>query len=120
MSFFLAQTPPIGEDQAHNNATDDMLSSTLHSPSISPGSSHHSAAATGDHEMPHEKSRTSLEIIVNNDTICLKGTGPEVEPALLSGHLALYLTESTSIKEISLSFRGKARLPLPSHEPLVA
>lgn len=124
MSFFVAQAPsPGGGGQAHNNTADeDVLSSALHSAphtSSFPGSSHHSASGTVDHEMLHEKSRTSLEIIVNNDTICLKGTGPEVEPAVLSGHVALYLTESTSIKEITLSFRGKARLPLPSHEPLV-
>jgi hypothetical protein len=123
MSFFVAQTPfpPIGED--HNATDEDILSSALHSALhtfTSPGSLHHSTPATGDHEMLPEKSRTSLEIIVNTDTICLKGTGPEVEPALLSGHVALHLTESTSIKEITLSFRGKARLPPPSHEPLVA
>ena len=122
MSFLLAQTasPLVVEDQEYNNGTDeDLLSSALHSALnfTSPGSSHHSSQATGDHEMLHEKSRTGLEIIVNPETICLKGTGPEVEPALLSGHVALHLTESTSIKEITLSFRGKARLPLPSHEP---
>lgn len=70
-------------------------------------------------EMHPEKSKSHLDISFHPETLYLKGTGPDVEPALLSGHVSLYLTESTSIKEITLSFRGKARLPVPSHEPYV-
>ncbi|KAF7376460.1 Arrestin-C domain-containing protein [Mycena sanguinolenta] len=57
------------------------------------------------------KERPYLEIHLDNDYVCLKGTGNDVEPARLTGHVALYLAESTPIKEITLQFRGKARLP---------
>ncbi|EIW83454.1 hypothetical protein CONPUDRAFT_81390 [Coniophora puteana RWD-64-598 SS2] len=71
---------------------------------------------TSPHHAQHEhdskdKPHSNIEIAVNSDWLTLKGTGVDVEPALLSGHIALYLTESTSIKEITLQFRGKARLP---------
>ena len=59
----------------------------------------------------------SMEIIVSSDIIPLKGTGVDVEPALLSGHVSLYLTESTSFKEITLQFRGKARVPVNPTDP---
>jgi hypothetical protein len=52
-----------------------------------------------------------LEIFVDSDSLYLKGTGPDIEPALLSGHVALSLVETTPVKEITLKFRGKARLP---------
>jgi arrestin-related trafficking adapter 4/5/7 len=64
-----------------------------------------------EHDMTKEKERPRLEILVDSDCLFLKGTGSDVEPALLSGHVALNLTESTSFKEITLKFRGKARLP---------
>lgn len=63
-----------------------------------------------------DKDRPRLEIILDSETLYLKGTGVDVEPARLSGHVALYLAESTSIKEITLQFRGKARLPVPAYE----
>lgn len=66
-----------------------------------------------------DKERPRLEIILDKDCIFLKGTGVDVEPARLSGHVALYLAESTSIKEITLQFRGKARLPVPTNESYV-
>jgi len=62
-----------------------------------------------------EKFQPSLEIVVTNDVLCLKGPGTEVEPVLLSGNVALYLPEDTDIKDITLHFRGKARLP-PSND----
>jgi hypothetical protein len=78
-----------------------------------------SSGAPPDHQMgrtdthPH-KSR--LEIILDSPFLTLKGTGPDVEPTSLSGHVALFLTESTSIKEITLQFRGKAKIPMPANE----
>lgn len=63
-----------------------------------------------------DKERPPLEILLDKEVIYLKGTGVDVEAARLSGHVALYLSESTSIKEITLQFRGKARLPVPAHE----
>ncbi|KAJ7072018.1 hypothetical protein C8F01DRAFT_1102191 [Mycena amicta] len=57
------------------------------------------------------KERSYLEISLDNEYVCLKGTGNDVEPARLTGHVVLHLAESTPIKEITLQFRGKARLP---------
>ncbi|KAF5357414.1 hypothetical protein D9758_005859 [Tetrapyrgos nigripes] len=71
-----------------------------------------------EHDMGREKERPRLEVLLDKETICLKGTGVDVEPARLSGHVALYLAESTSIREITLQFRGKARLLTPNHESL--
>ncbi|KAI3613232.1 arrestin domain-containing protein [Moniliophthora roreri] len=65
-----------------------------------------------------EKERLRLEIQLDKECIELKGTGVDVEPARLSGYVALSLSESTSIKEITLIFRGKARLPVPGHETM--
>ncbi|KAI0630418.1 hypothetical protein C8Q77DRAFT_1219962 [Trametes polyzona] len=70
--------------------------------------------------MPDRKSdkHPHLEIHVASDLLCLRGTGVDVNPALLSGNVVLHLSEPTSIKEITLSFRGKARLPVSAAEPL--
>ncbi|KAJ7130838.1 hypothetical protein C8R43DRAFT_1089948 [Mycena crocata] len=65
-----------------------------------------------------EKERPCLEIHLDNEYLCLKGAGNDVEPARLTGHVALYLAESTPIKEITLQFRGKARLPPPGHDSI--
>ena len=83
-----------------------------------PGPSSHNPVP--GHDMGKEKERPRLEIIVDQECLFLKGTGVNVEPALLSGQVALYLAESTSIKEITLQFRGKAKLPAPQHEPYAA
>ncbi|KAJ7899066.1 hypothetical protein B0H13DRAFT_2337218 [Mycena leptocephala] len=64
-----------------------------------------------------DKERPRLEVHLDNEFLCLKGTGNDVEPARLTGHVALYLAESTPIKEITLHFRGKARLPPSPYEP---
>lgn len=61
-----------------------------------------------------EKLQPMLEIVVASDVLCLRGPGTEVEPALLSGNVVLYLPEDTDIKGITLHFRGKARLPSTS------
>ncbi|KAJ3896199.1 hypothetical protein GG344DRAFT_37221 [Lentinula edodes] len=87
-------------------------------PSFLPQSGSLSSLSPTDHDMSKEKERARLEIILEKECIFLKGTGVDVEPARLSGHVALYLSESTSIKEITLQFRGKARLPVPSHESI--
>ncbi|KAH0589555.1 hypothetical protein H2248_005290 [Termitomyces sp. 'cryptogamus'] len=59
-----------------------------------------------------------IEILLDSPKGCifLKGVGVDVEPTLLSGHVAIYLSEATSIKEITLQFRGKARLSVPPSE----
>ncbi|KAJ7495887.1 hypothetical protein B0H11DRAFT_1857140 [Mycena galericulata] len=71
-----------------------------------------------DCDMRDLKERPCLEVHLDNEYLCLKGTGNDVEPARLTGHVALYLAESTPIKEITLQFRGKARLPPSAHDPI--
>ncbi len=70
---------------------------------------------------PHKKDdkHSSIEIILDDETLVLRGTGAEVSPARLSGRVALHLTESTPVKEITLQFRGKAKLPPLANEPSV-
>jgi len=58
-----------------------------------------------------EKLQPTLEVVVTNDVLYLRGPGTEVEPVLLSGNVVLCLPEDTDIKDITLHFRGKARLP---------
>lgn len=82
---------------------------------LTPGSSHLNPSSSNDNDMGKERPR--LEILLDSECLYLKGTGIDVEPSRLSGNVALYLTEATSIKEITLSFRGKARLPVPATDP---
>ncbi|KAJ7693341.1 hypothetical protein B0H17DRAFT_1279204 [Mycena rosella] len=56
------------------------------------------------------KERPCLEVHLDNEYICMKGTGNDVEPARLTG--------TTPIKEITLQFRGKARLPPVPHDSI--
>ncbi|KAF8658312.1 hypothetical protein AX16_002081 [Volvariella volvacea WC 439] len=64
------------------------------------------------------KHRPRLEILLDTPHIYLKGTGVDVEPATLSGHVLLDLAEATSVKQVVLSFKGKARVPVVHHEAL--
>jgi hypothetical protein len=67
--------------------------------------------------MGREKERSQIEIILDTPFVALRGsTGADVEPAALSGHVNLFLVEDTDIKEVSLHFRGKARIPVPASE----
>src|SRR6267154_2600642 len=91
---------------------DDHLSAALH------------AALTRVHKDMHPKDKSHhdksrIDIIPDSDVLALKGTAVDVEPALLSGHLVLTLSEATSIKEINLQFRGKARIPPHLNDPYV-
>jgi hypothetical protein len=65
----------------------------------------------------HAHGPPTLEIVLGQEYIHLKGTGRDVDPATLAGTIVLNLTERTSIKGITLQFRGKARLPMHSHDP---
>jgi hypothetical protein len=58
--------------------------------------------------------RPHLDVILDNPYLVLKGTGTDVDPTTLSGHVRLVLTEPTSIKEITLQFKGKAKIPVIS------
>ncbi|KAF7983831.1 hypothetical protein HWV62_19095 [Athelia sp. TMB] len=128
MAFYAPGNPPSPptalDAQIHGSSEVDALSSALHSalhPFTNSTSGAHGGPSQADHpvDMHPEKSKSSLDISFHPETVYLKGTGPNVDPTLLTGHVSLYLTESTSIKQITLSFRGKARLPIPSHEPYV-
>ncbi|KAF9446232.1 hypothetical protein P691DRAFT_674036 [Macrolepiota fuliginosa MF-IS2] len=65
------------------------------------------------------KERSHLEVALDAQHLTLRGTGVDVEPTRLSGHVMLYLAEDMPLKEITLQFRGKARIPIPSSESLL-
>ena len=65
--------------------------------------------------IPHpqqDTERPRLDVILDKQYLVLKGTGPDVDPTTLSGHVRLVLTEPTSIKEITLQFKGKAKISI--------
>ncbi|KAF7356929.1 Arrestin-C domain-containing protein [Mycena venus] len=70
-------------------------------------------ASTDEHARSGQE---SLEILLDHEYVFLRGTGVDVEPARLSGNVALYLTEPTTIRSITLQFRGKAYLPVPPQD----
>src|SRR5712671_35494 len=74
-------------------------------------STHGTHAERQDLVSRRDDKQNSIEIVVNTDVLVLRGTGVEVEPALLSGHVVINLVESTPVKQITLQFRGKAKLP---------
>jgi arrestin-related trafficking adapter 4/5/7 len=117
MSLPLAHDPPTESDDAHattgsrTGSDADLLASALHH--ALQGFTH---PADRQDSVPTSTSRKddkhlNIEIIVDNDLLTLRGAGVEVTPALLSGHVVLHLAESTPVKQITLQFRGKAKLP---------
>lgn len=119
---------------APRESEEDFLSAALHAalqplsnlagPSNHPSHAPHTPSNSidvHDRDMAndkHDKAHSYVDINVNHDTLVLRGTGVDVTPALLSGNVILYLTEPTSIKEITLQFRGKARIPPSASESL--
>ncbi|KAF8199765.1 hypothetical protein K438DRAFT_1933120 [Mycena galopus ATCC 62051] len=95
-----------------------MTFSILSSPSLEINQDDDPATSLSrlDLDMQNKERPVCLEVHLDNEFVCLKGTGNDVEPARLTGHVALYLAESTPIKEITLQFRGKARLPPSPHD----
>ena len=87
----------------------DLLASTLHHVLLGTTHTHHSDRQDDKH--------TGIDLVVNEDVLTLKGNGAEVTLALLSGQIVLDLAESTTVKQITLQFRGKARLPAVDNEP---
>jgi hypothetical protein len=116
MALPLARVPSSGgvvDSQLTRQGTDvDLLASALRH-ALVPHTHHHP-----DHSSPSKKDDkpTNIEIIVNSDVLTLRGIGVEVTPALLSGQVALNLAESTPVKQITLQFRGKAKLPPVENE----
>ena len=103
-----------GANSTRQGADVDLLASALHH-ALQPPRAHHpdcqDSAAPKKDDKP-----TNIEIIVDSDVLTLRGTGAEVTPALLSGQVALNLAESTPVKQITLQFRGKAKLPPVENE----
>jgi hypothetical protein len=108
-------TRPSSPQIPTSTPVDDHLSAALHAAL----SRVHDDMVHQDrsHHPPPDKSR--IDIVLDSDVLALKGTAVDIEPALLSGHVVLTLSEATSIKEINLQFRGKTRVPPPPHEPYV-
>jgi hypothetical protein len=96
----------------------DLLASTLHHvlQNVVPPHTHHHHPDRQDSVPKKDDKPTNIEIIVDSDVLTLRGTGAEVTPALLSGQVALNLAESTPVKQITLQFRGKAKLPPVENE----
>lgn len=88
----------------------DLLASNLHH--VLHGVNHNSDRYDDKH--------TGIDLIVNSDVLTLKGNEAEVSPALLSGQIVLDLAEPTTVKQITLQFRGKAKLPPVENEPWVS
>jgi hypothetical protein len=101
---------PVAPISSHQGAEVDLLASTLHH--VLQGITH------SDH--PQDDKHTGIDLVVDSDVLALKGNGAEVNPALLSGQIVLDLAESTTVKQITLQFRGKAKLPPVENEPWVS
>src|SRR5579863_8811889 len=117
MALPLARVPSLGgvshlstASATRQGADVDLLASTLHHAlqTIAPHTHHPDRQ---DSASKKDDKPTSIEIIVDSDVLTLRGTGVEVTPAILSGQVALNLAESTPVKQITLQFRGKAKLP---------
>lgn len=113
---------PSGISRTHQGHTENpsitSISAMLGSGATSTSTSTPASEPKDPVDMPSrekEKPQPTLEIVVANDVLCLKGPGTGVDPALLSGNVVLSLPEATPIREITLSFRGKVRLP-PSYD----
>lgn len=107
-------TRPSSPQLSTSPLVDDHLSTALHAAL----SRVHDDMVHQDrsHHPPPDKSR--IDIVLDSDVLALKGTTVDTEPALLSGHVVLTLSEATSIKEINLQFRGKTRVPPSLNEPI--
>lgn len=125
-SASVAQPAVVTPTQGHEDHLVSALHAAFHSLSLS---SQQAASSSTPFVAPEdmssqsslgkdkEKSHMSLDIQVASDQLYLKGTGVDVEPALLTGNVVLTLTEATSIKQITLFFRGKARVPPNPNDP---
>jgi hypothetical protein len=67
-----------------------------------------------------QQERPRLDVVLDNQYLVLKGPGPDVDPTTLSGHVRLVLTEPTAIKEITLQFKGKAKISSNSYDFLIS
>ena len=116
MAYVLAFPPSasISPRDIQEDARPPGHSSASSSSAYYPHSSNH--PHTSQEMGKSDKGPISVDIVVASDTLVLRGTGVDVAPALLSGNVVLNLSEATSIREISLSFRGKAKIPPSASE----
>ena len=106
MAFLLSQSRPSSPSPRGSISHED----DSEGPRL-PASSTHDAL-----EMAREPSKSYLDIILDTPFLTLRGLGPDVESTRLSGNVLLFLTEPTSVKEITLHFKGKAKLPTSASE----
>jgi arrestin-related trafficking adapter 4/5/7 len=102
-------------DQQDAHISSDLLERAM----LTPTSNHpdmHDTYETLVFRGDEEKLHSFLDICVDSDQLYLRGSGDHTEPTVLSGHVVLQLVEATSIKEITLHFGGKARMPIMSSD----
>ncbi|KAI0302678.1 hypothetical protein BC826DRAFT_948710 [Russula brevipes] len=107
-----AATARQGTEVGLASAVHHALQGTTPHTHHTPNDRHESAPKRDDRQ-------NNIEIVVNTDVLTLRGAGVEVTPALLSGQVVLDLAESTTVKQVTLQFRGKAKLP-PIENELVS
>ncbi|KAI0036968.1 hypothetical protein K488DRAFT_75724 [Vararia minispora EC-137] len=126
MAFHLSRsmpsTPPADDhdpdlSRSSHPSDVDSLATALHNALADVSGSLSTDAHPPEHDMGPKLS-SSIEIVLASDLLTLRGVGVDVAPTLLTGHVVLNLAEATSIKAITLQFRGKARLPAPASESM--
>ncbi|CAK5267198.1 unnamed protein product [Mycena citricolor] len=68
------------------------------------------------HDEGSHSNDQQLEVLLDHEYLFLSGTGLDVEPAHLSGRVVLNLSEPTTIRSVSLQFRGKTYLSVPPQD----
>ena len=106
----------VAASSTRQGADVDLLASALHNALQSITPHPHTHHCQDSVPTSRKDDKYNIEIIVDTNVLTLRGTGTEVTPALLSGQVALNLTESTPVKQITLQFRGKAKLPPVENE----
>lgn len=119
MSRSTTRPPSPSRRDIHNAAEEDGLAAALNAALSTASSSLRRSSVNNLHHeyvMAKDKEKSHLDVVLESDSLYLKGTGQDVEPALLTGHVVLVLAETMSLKDITLQFRGKARLPHPASD----
>jgi len=78
------------------------------------GLSRPASPANGDREVANSQSKlphSSLDIELVADKFYFRGVGSAAEPCLVAGEVILTLSEATSLREVYLHLKGKARIP---------
>lgn len=84
----------------------DGVASTPHTPVGSYSASNYASSLHNGSSATHQP----LEIVLDSDNLVLRGQGGDLNPAYLSGHLSLWLNESTNVKDITMNLTGKAKV----------